>query len=494
MKQNRRLGYIHSTSSTTITISSVTNTKPNLCWGDRVALLPVEGIRLCAQHVAWFPGADVAVSWQQKVRVPVGLTVVLLALEAWVCSGKPGCHTLPPCGDSHLLWDTLVCTWYDGMCWQQTTHISGTHWSVHGMTECADSRPLPSSLGHAGLYTVWRNVLTADHSHLWGTLVCTRYDGMCWQQTTPIFSGTRWSVHGMTECADSRPLTSLGTLVCTRYDRMCWKQTTRISGTHLSTQRMTECADSRPLTSLGHTGLYTVWRNVLTADHSHLWKQAHLSMGDTLWCKEMNKYRKHGVCPRWSQCGAKRWTNTENMASVQGDHSVVQRDEQIQKAWRLSKVITVWCKEMNKYRKHGVCPRRSQCGAKRWTNTESMASVQGDHSVVQRDEQIQKAWRLSKVITVWCKEMNKYRKHGVCPRRSQCGAKRWTNTESMASVQGHQHFNIKTPKIKQDMCCLGKSGRLLGCYLPAGNKEMSNDYLCCETPLSSKPMVWQSAK
>ena len=47
-----------------------------------------------------------------------------------------------------------------------------------------------------------------------------------------------------------------------------------------------------------------------------------------------------------------------------------------------------------------------------------MASVQGDHSVVQRDEQIQKAWRLSKVITVWCKEMNKYRKHGVCPRRS----------------------------------------------------------------------------
>ena len=179
---------------------------------------------MCTQHVAWFPEAYVAVRWEQKVRVPVGLTVVLLALEAWVCSGKPGCHTLP----------VTVSLWW-----------------------------LPSSLGHTGLYTVWRNVLTADHSHLWDTLVCTRYDGMCWQQTTPI-SGTHWSVQGMTECADSRPVTSLG-----------------------------------------HTGLYTVWRNVLTADLSHLWEQAHLSI--------------------WTHLGGKRWTNTKSMASVQGYQHIIMK-------------------------------------------------------------------------------------------------------------------------------------------------------------------------
>ena len=61
----------------------------------------------------------------------------------------------------------------------------------------------------------------------------------------------------------------------------------------------------------------------------------------------------------------------------------------------------------------------------------------------------------------------------------------------MASVQGYKQFIMKMHKIMQDICCLGKSGRLLGCDLPAGSKEMSNDYLCCETPLSSKPTVCQ---
>ena len=63
----------------------------------------------------------------------------------------------------------------------------------------------------------------------------------------------------------------------------------------------------------------------------------------------------------------------------------------------------------------------------------------------------------------------------------------------MTSVQGDQHLIIKKMhKFKQDMCCLGKSGLLLGYDLLAGNKEVINDYLCCETALSSKPMVWQT--